>query len=69
LGDDDYKFLEFLLDAPFSHSDAENWRKTFYIFAKILFPQLRISKYCVNSLKIMEKFFFFEVIQKPVMEV
>lgn len=67
--DFDYKFLNFCLKNPLLVSDNEIWRKFFSHFYKLFFVELKNPNHCGHLLNVIEKFFFFDTIQKPILDV
>ncbi len=67
--DFDYKFLNFCLHKPMINSDNEIWRKFYSQFYKMYLDDLKDVEKCPHLLKILEKFLFFDSIQKPILEV
>jgi len=65
----DYMFLNFCLNHPLQNADNEIWRKFYSLFYKIYFKEMKDQEKCGPLLKILERFLFFDVIQKPILEV
>jgi len=65
----DYMFLNFCLKNQLQNADNEIWRKFYSLFYKLFIKDLKDPTKCPFLLKVLEKFLFFDVIQKPILEV
>lgn len=68
LKEDDYNFLKYLFGDSLNPAWSENWKKGFIGFSKYILQDLMHPDKCERSLLILEKFLYFDAIQKHVSE-